>query len=240
MKPRVLVIEDDPAMLDAVQLSLADQGYRVIEAHDGSQGLALALSEKPDLVVLDVMLPKLTGIEVCRELRRLHFPSPILMLTGLNQVDDRVTGLNAGADDYLPKPFSLREFYARIEALLRRADRVRQHSLVLDRDGVRIDLAHRTAARDGTSLNLTKTEFALLDLLAQHAGEVVSRQTILDVVWGYTRFPSTRTVDTHIWRLRKKLGDGGETPRWIQPVHGQGYCLIPESGQPAGAKSQRA
>jgi DNA-binding response OmpR family regulator len=228
MKPRILVIEDDRTMLDAIQLSLADQGYRVIEAHDGNEGLALALSQQPDLVVLDVMLPGLSGFELCRELRRLHFAPPILMLTGLNQVDDRVKGLNAGADDYLPKPFSLREFYARVQALLRRSERDRQHSLVLELGDVCVDLAHHTATRGGRPLSLTKTEYSLLNLLCQHAGEVVSRQTILDVVWGYTRFPSTRTVDTHIWRLRKKLGDGGDQPRWIQHVHGRGYSLTPD------------
>ncbi len=232
MKPRILVIEDDRNMLDAIQLSLADQGYRVIEARDGNEGLALALSQKPDLLVLDVVLPDLSGFEICAELRRLHFAAPILMLTGLNQVDDRVKGLNAGADDYLPKPFSLKEFYARIQALLRRTERERQHSQVLTLGDVVVDLAHRSATRDGRALDLTKTEYALLDLLGQHPGEVVSRQTILDVVWGYTRFPSTRTVDTHIWRLRKKLGDGGEQPRWIRHVHGRGYCLTPDGAGP--------
>lgn len=227
MKPRILVIEDDRTMLSAVGLSLQEQGYRVLEAHDGNEGLALALAQKPDLVVLDVIMPGLSGFELCRELRRLNFTSPILMLTGLHQVDDRVKGFDAGADDYLPKPFSLRELYARVHALLRRNARERQQRIVLELDGLRIDPAHHTASRNGRPLSLTKTEYALLDLLGQHAGEVVSRQTILDVVWGYTRFPSTRTVDTYIWRLRKKLGDGGEHPRWIHPVHGQGYSLSP-------------
>lgn len=225
MKPRILVIEDDRTMLSAIELSLKEQGYRVIEARDGNEGLTLALAQKPDLVVLDVLMPGLSGFELCRELRRLNFASPILMLTGLHHVDDRVKGLNAGADDYLPKPFSLRELYARVHALLRRNERDRQQRLVLAFDDLRVDLAHRTAVRHGQPVSLTKTEYALLDLLGQHAGEVVSRQTILDVVWGYTRFPSTRTVDTHVWRLRKKLGDGGDHPRWIQHVHGQGYLL---------------
>jgi len=225
MKPRILVIDDDRTMMEAIHLSLAEQGYRIIEAYDGAEGLSLALTQKPDLVVLDVVLPGLSGLELCRELRRLNFPAPILMLTGLAQVDDRVKGLNAGADDYLPKPFSLREFYARVQALLRRSERDHQHTLVLSLGDVRVDLAQRTATKNGKPLSLTKTELALLDLLGQRAGQVVSRQTILDVVWGYARFPSTRTVDTHIWRLRKKLDDGGEQPRWIQHVHGQGYCL---------------
>lgn len=232
MMPRILIIEDDRTVLDAIGLSLTKAGYRVMQARDGNDGLELALSQKPDLVILDIMLPGLTGFEVCSELRRLQFAPPILMLTGLHQVNDRVKGLNAGADDYLPKPFSLQELYARVHALLRRWKRDEQQQLVLAFGEMRVDLETKTATRAGQEIKLTKTEFSLLELLGRHVGEVVSRATILDVVWGYTRFPSTRTVDTHIWRLRKKIGDDGEKPRWIHHLHGQGYYLARPDADP--------
>ena len=223
---RILVVDDNREMVGVVGMCLEHEGYRVIAASDGQQGLNLALEERPDLVVLDIEMPILDGIEVCRELRRLEFESPVLMLTGRALTGDKVAGLNAGADDYLAKPFELPEFLARVRALLRRRKREQQQVLVLDFGPVHVDLAQRTATRDGRPLPLTKTEYALLDLLAKNTGLLVSRETMLDVVWGYARFPSTRTVDTHIWRLRKKIGDDGEPPRWIKSIAGQGYCLL--------------
>jgi DNA-binding response OmpR family regulator len=222
---RILLVEDDARFIEIVSLFLERKGYRVIKAADGKVGLDLALRERPDLVVLDVELPTLTGFEICAELRRLHFESPILMLTSKAQIDDRVQGLEAGADDYLPKPFEEREFLARIRALLRRKRRTELQTLALKFGPVHVDLARKVATRDGKPLALTKTEFAILELLAKNAGQPVSRETLLDVVWGYARFPSTRTVDTHVWRLRKKIGDDGETPRWIKGVKGHGYTL---------------
>jgi two-component system response regulator MprA len=231
---RILVVEDDRAVIGAIDLALKHHGYRVMFAMDGKEGLETALRERPDLVILDVMLPSLDGMEICRQLRQLQFDSPILMLTTRALVEDRVTGLNAGADDYLAKPFALAEFIARINALLRRRQ-AEHRPRVLELGDVRIDLGQRTATRAGEPLSLTKTEYALLDLLARHAGHPVSRESMLDVVWGYTRFPTTRTIDTHIWRLRKKIGDGGEAPRWLKPVHDQGYCLIVGESGPGGA-----
>jgi DNA-binding response OmpR family regulator len=224
--PRILLVDDDRELLFVVRVALERQGYRVIEALDGPGGLSLALEERPDLVVLDIDMPSLNGLEVCQELRRLHFAAPILMLTGRGQLDEKIVGLGSGADDYLAKPFEPREFSARVQALLRRHERARKKTLVLEFGPVRIDFGEKVVRRSDEPVALSKTEFALLELLAQNLGQPVSRTTILDVVWGYTRFPTTRTIDTHIWRLRKKLGDDGDNPRWITRVHGRGYCLV--------------
>jgi DNA-binding response OmpR family regulator len=227
--PRVLVVDDDRQFMLVVSTYLQVEGYRVISAYDGQTGLELAVKERPDLIVLDVDMPVLTGVEVCRELRRLKVAVPILMLTGRGQVDARVTGLDAGADDYVVKPVDAREFLARLRALGRRKQRVQQQAIVLHLGPIEIDLGRRVAKRGAEPLKLTKKEFALLDLLAQHIGQPVSRETMLDVIWGYARFPSTRTVDTHIWRLRNKIGDAGDSPRWIKNVQGQGYVLAEDA-----------
>lgn len=232
--PRILIIEDDKNVSLMLSMCLRREGYRVIESFDGEKGLELALQERPDLVVLDIDLPKIDGYQICSELRRMQFQAPILMLTGRGQIDERVTGLDAGADDYLLKPFVPQEFLARLRALLRRQQRAVETKRVLMFGPVRVDLAQRSANRDGEPISLTKTEYALLELLASSHGQPVSRETILDVVWGYTRFPTTRTVDTHVWRLRKKLGDTGETHRWIVGVPGEGYRLMQDEA-PEGA-----
>ncbi|SRR6266568_426057 len=222
---RVLAVDDDSEMLRLVKTCLEKDGYRVLEASDGERGLQMALQEKPDLVILDLVMPKLTGLAVCTELRRLNFSSPILMLTGKREVEHRISGLSSGADDYLPKPFDIRELLARVKALLRRRQRTEQKPFLLKLGEVQVDLERRTAQRGARQMKLTKTEFALLELLAKNAGKSVSREQILDSVWGYTYFPTTRTVDTHIYRLRKKLGDDAEQPKWIQRIHGEGYAL---------------
>jgi DNA-binding response OmpR family regulator len=224
-QPRVLLIDDDRALTFTIELCLKQNGYRFLHCGDGERGLEVAVRELPDLVLLDVILPGIDGVEVCNRLRALNFEPPILMLTGKAMVEDRVTGLNAGADDYLPKPFEPRELVARVQALLRRRQRQTRRVQVIELGPVNIDLAAKTATSGNRPLSLTKTEYALLELLAQNAGKPVSRATMLDVVWGYSRFPTTRTIDTHIWRLRKKLGDNTDPPRWIKPVHGRGYCL---------------
>lgn len=236
--PRILTIEDDKNVSSMLTMCLLRDGYRVIESFDGETGLELALQERPDLVVLDIDLPKIDGFRICSELRRMRFDAPILMLTGRGMVDERVTGLDSGADDYLLKPFVPQEFLARLRALLRRRQRDARARTVLEFGPVRVDLAQRSATRDGQPISLTKTEFALLELLASSEGAPVSRDTILDVVWGYTRFPSTRTVDTHIWRLRKKIGDTGEPHRWLVGVPGEGYRLVLSGESTASAAGQ--
>jgi DNA-binding response OmpR family regulator len=222
---RILIIEDELHMRTALADVLAGEGYRPLTAADGRSGLERALAEKPDLILLDIMMPRLDGYEVCAELRRLENAVPILMLTAKGQVADRVRGLDAGADDYLVKPFSTGELLARVRALLRRIHRQTAAAVRLDLGDVHIDLVKQTAARAKQPLHLTAKEFAMLRLLAETPGEPVSRERFLDVVWGYAAFPTTRTVDTHIASLRAKLEPNPDEPRWIQTVHGVGYRL---------------
>ena len=224
-QPRLLIVEDELPMRTALTDCLKSEGYRVLTASDGETGLHLALTEKPDLVLLDVMMPKLDGYAVCAELRRLERPVPILILTAKGQVADRVRGLDLGADDYLVKPFSLDELLARVRAALRRAQRRTKVATVLTLGEVRIDFVRQQASRGRKALHLTPKEFAALRLLVEAEGEPVSRERFLDVVWGYTAFPTTRTVDNHIASLRGKLEKTPEQPRWIKTVHGVGYRL---------------
>jgi DNA-binding response OmpR family regulator len=222
---RILIIEDETPMRTALADLLAGEGYRALTAADGESGLNRALTELPDLILLDVMMPKLDGFVVCAELRRLANEVPVLMLTAKGQIEDRVTGLDAGADDYLVKPFSTEELLARVRALLRRAERKSKTPAQLKLGDVRIDLARQTAARGTKEIHLTAKEFAMLRLLAEAEGEPVSREKFLDVVWGYTAFPTTRTVDNHIASLRAKLEKNPDAPRWFKTVHGVGYRL---------------
>ncbi len=225
MMPRVLIVEDEPAMRVALQDILAAEGYRVLTAADGEAGLARAIEEKPGLILLDVMLPKLDGYALCAELRRLEIGAPVLMLTAKAQVQDRVTGLDSGADDYLVKPFSTDELLARVRALLRRVPGKRRAVAALSLGDVRIDLARLTARRGREEIHLTSKEFAVLRLLAEAGGEPVTRERFLDLVWGYATFPTTRTVDNHIASLRSKLERNPDDPLWITTVHGVGYKL---------------
>ena len=223
--PRVLVIEDEAAMRMALEDVLAVDGFRVLTASDGEVGLETAVSERPDLVLLDVMLPKLDGLAVCAELRRRHAVVPILMLTARGQVSDRVAGLDTGADDYLVKPFSTDELLARVRALLRRRLPSPGAPGSLALGDVVIDFEAQTARRGSEPLHLTAREFAMLRLLAESRGKPVTRERFLDVVWGYTAFPTTRTVDTHMATLRAKIEPEPDNPRWIKTVHGVGYRL---------------
>lgn len=225
MNERILIVEDEAPMRMALADRLAAEGYRVLTAADGENGLERALAEKPDLILLDVMMPRLDGFALCAELRRLANTVPVLMLTAKGQIEDRVTGLDAGADDYLVKPFSTDELLARVRALLRRMERKDRQLLKLRLGEVEIDLARQTAVRGKRPIALTAKEFAMLRLLAAAAGEPVSREKFLDVVWGYTAFPTTRTVDNHIASLRAKLEKNPDEPRWLKTVHGVGYKL---------------
>jgi DNA-binding response OmpR family regulator len=222
---RILIIEDETPMRTALADVLEAEGYRVLTAADGESGLHRAVEEKPDLVLLDIMMPKLDGYEVCAELRRLGHAVPILMLTAKGQVEDRVAGLDVGADDYLVKPFSTEELLARVRALLRRLRRQARAVLKLKLGGVEIDLARQTAMRGRKPLHLTAKEFSMLRLMAETPNEPVTRERFLDVVWGYAAFPTTRTVDNHVASLRGKLEPDPESPRWIKTVHGIGYKL---------------
>jgi DNA-binding response OmpR family regulator len=223
--PRVLVVEDEAPMRMALEDILKADGYRVLTAPDGRAGMALAVEEKPDLILLDIMMPKLDGLALCAELRRLTMAVPILMITARGQVEDRVVGLDTGADDYLVKPFSTDELLARVRALLRRGRRRAETPAVLTLGEVVVDLAKQSASRGGKPIHLTAREFAMLRLLAEAQGGPVTRERFLDVAWGYTAFPTTRTVDTHIAVLRGKIEPDPDHPRWITTVHGVGYRL---------------
>jgi DNA-binding response OmpR family regulator len=222
---RILIIEDERPMRTALMDCLAGEGYRVLGAEDGESGLERAIAERPDLILLDIMMPRLDGFAVCAELRRRGHATPVLMLTAKGQIEDRVHGLDAGADDYLVKPFSTEELLARVRALLRRHRRASRVPAVLELGEVRVDLARQTVVRGRKELHLTAKEFAMLRLLAEAEGAPVTREKFLDAVWGYAAFPTTRTVDNHIASLRAKLEANPESPRWLKTVHGVGYRL---------------
>jgi DNA-binding response OmpR family regulator len=196
---------------------------------DGAEGLKIAMAERPDAIILDVNLPHLSGFEVCEALRRADFSGAILMLTARHSMDDKLAGLSRGADDYICKPFDVRELNARIAALLRRRTRQDQNSLHYRLGDVEVDFAQKQVRKAGKLLALTKTEWALLSILVRNEGKPVSRNQILDSVWGYDQFPSTRTIDTHVYRLRRKLSQEGNAEPLIENVHGQGYRLISDA-----------
>lgn len=222
---RILIIEDEHPMRTALSDCLAAHGYRVLTAEDGERGLDRALAELPDLILLDVMMPRLDGFALCAELRRLGHRQPVLLLTAKGRIEDRVHGLDQGADDYLVKPFSTDELLARIRALLRRHARAERTPPTLQLGSAVIDLARLAARRGPDTLHLTAKEFAMLRVLAEADGAPVSRERFLDLVWGYAAFPTTRTVDNHIASLRAKLEPNPDAPRWLKTVHGVGYRL---------------
>jgi DNA-binding response OmpR family regulator len=223
--PRILIVEDELPMRTALKDTLESEGYRILCAPDGQTGLQQAITEKPDLILLDIMMPRLDGYTVCAELRRLGLAMPILMLTAKGQIDDRVKGLDAGSDDYLIKPFSTEELLARVRALLRRFHRQNTGPKTVNLGKTIINFDRQEASKEGALIHFTTKEFAVLRLLAESEGQPISRERFLDVVWGYTAFPTTRTVDNHIASIRSKIEDDPNSPRWIKTVHGVGYRL---------------
>ena len=230
MAEKILVIEDDPSILRGLQLNLGMEGYLVRSAADGESGLALAKTEKPDLVVVDVMLPRLGGLDVVREIRRDDPDLPVLILSAKGQETDKVAGLQLGADDYIVKPFGLKELLARIDALLRRR-RARGETgpgRALRRVGdVELDLDARKAKAGGRPLELTSREFDLLAFFVTHPDRVYSREQLMEAVWGSRYFGTARTVDNFIARLRAHIGDDAEHPRHLETVRGIGYRFNP-------------
>jgi two-component system response regulator MprA len=220
---RILVVDDEPQLRRALERALKLEGYEVATAADGDEALAAAGETRPDAIVLDVLMPKRDGLEVCRELRARQDQTPVLMLTARDAVADRVDGLDAGADDYVVKPFALEELLARLRALLRRGDGKGADEQLAYAD-LTLDPATREVRRGDRELELTKTEFALLEELMRHPRQVLTRSQIFEAVWGYDFGPRSNSLEVYIGYLRRKTEEGGE-PRLIQTVRGVGYAL---------------
>lgn len=224
-RARILIVEDEPAMVAGLRDNFEYEGYEVISAVDGVEGLDRALSENPDLVVLDVMMPRMSGLDVCKQLKLKQPALPIIMLTARGQEIDKVVGLELGADDYVTKPFSIRELMARVKAVLRRAAPHPPPDIYRFSD-VEVNVRSNEVLRNGSRVELSAKEFALLAYFVAHPAETLSRDRLLDAVWGYENYPNTRTVDTHIVHLRQKLEPNPEDPRFILTVHGTGYKFV--------------
>jgi two-component system alkaline phosphatase synthesis response regulator PhoP len=224
MNEKILLVEDEPGLVTTLGDCLRSEGYEVGSAQDGEEGLARATNDFFDLIVLDVMLPRKSGLDVCRDLRQQGFATPILMLTARGQVVDRVLGLKIGADDYLTKPFDMQELLARIEALLRRVPQaVVGQSFIYQFGTIRVDTRRTEVRRDGTPVALSAREFQLLRYFIEHRGGTLPRKELLREVWGYRGARLTRTVDVHVASLRRKLEVDPGKPRFILTVLGFGY-----------------
>ena len=222
---RILIVEDDANLLEALKYNVRKEGHEAISALDGAEALEIARKDKPDLILLDIMLPKMSGFEVCRILRR-ETTVPILMLTARDDEVDKVVGLDLGADDYITKPFSMRELLARIRATLRRMEiQAPPTEATMKLGDIEIDAGHHVITRNGNALKLTPKEFDLLAFLARNKGLVFSRDQLLEKVWGYDYSGDTRTVDVHIRWLREKVEDNPDEPKRLITVRGVGYKL---------------
>ena len=222
----MLVVEDEDAIAEAVRARLQSEGYAVLVAPDGPEAIRLHREHRPDLVVLDLMLPGMDGLEVCSRIQRDGW-TPVLMLTAKAEEADKVAGFAVGADDYLTKPFSLRELVARVQAILRRRERIEASvpEGPIHRDGLFVDARRRRVEVDGAEVQLTPLEFEILHELARQPGAVLSRDELMDRIWGYQDVAGGRVVDSHVARLRRKLGEDGTDPRFIRTVHGVGYAF---------------
>ncbi len=225
---RLLIIEDEPAMRTALVETLRGLGYRTSSAATGPEGLEKACTEESDLILLDVMLPGLDGYALCRELRQRGRRTPVLMLTAKGLVDDRVEGLESGADDYLVKPFSMKELTARVRALLRRAAHTATGLETLTLGETVFDFKTMTCHRGRSPVPINAREIRMMHLLTERRGEPISRETFLDAIWDYNAWPTTRSVDNYIAALRAKIETDPESPRWILTVRGVGYRLAPD------------
>jgi two-component system alkaline phosphatase synthesis response regulator PhoP len=224
---KILIVEDEEALLKGLELNLAREGYQILTAATGEEGLRLAIRENPQLVLLDIMLPGMNGLDVCRELRHKGFDAPIIMLTAKSEEVDRVVGLEIGADDYVTKPFSRRELLARIRVRLRRQPADASEQLARYRFGqIEIDFEKCSATRNGQPLDLTAREYDIIRLMIRHRGEVISRDRMLNEIWGYDAYPATRTVDSHMVKLRQKIEDDPAEPKHILSIYGEGYKFV--------------
>lgn len=221
----IAVIDDDESVKSSLVMNLELEGFKVVSAPDGEEGVKLVVEHKPDLIILDVMMPKKDGLQVCRELRNQGISTALILLTARSAEVDKVLGLELGADDYLAKPFGMRELIARIKALLRRTQATQDVDHI-QFDNIAVDFKAYKAERSQEPLELSAREYRLLRYLVAKKGAVVTRDELLDEVWGYNSYPSTRTVDNHIARLRQKIEDNVDSPRHILTVHGVGYKFV--------------
>jgi two-component system alkaline phosphatase synthesis response regulator PhoP len=227
MKEKILIIEDEEDLVKGLKLNLEDEGYEIDWAADGVEGLRKALEDRPHLIILDIMLPKMNGLDICRELRKKNISIPIIMLTAKGEEIDKVLGLEIGADDYMTKPFSIRELLARIKAHLRREKREKKTiPEVYSFGDVEIDFTHFKVKRKDKELDLTSLEIEILKYFIAHREEVVTREALLDKIWGYEKYPTTRTIDNHILKLRKKIEGDPSHPKFILSVYGEGYRFV--------------
>ncbi len=223
---KILIVEDEPNMVAGLRDNFEFEGYQVITAGDGVAGLERALAESPDLVILDVMMPRMSGLDVCKQLKSKRPSIPIIMLTARGQEVDKVVGLELGADDYVTKPFSIRELLARVKAVLRRSRVAPRTNEKYAFGEVEVNVRSCQVLRKGQAIEFSSKEFELLKYFLIHTGETLSRDRLLEDVWGYDRFPTTRTVDAHIVRLRQKVEPKPDEPRFILTVHGTGYKFV--------------
>lgn len=223
---KILIVEDEKDMVTGLKFNLEARDYTVIVAYDGETGYQKALSEKPDLVILDIMLPKLNGYEVCKGLKKEIPDLPIIMLTAKSQESEIVTGLELGADDYITKPFSILELLARIKALFRRIKSVSEIPEVHQFGDLEINFKKYEARKKGKPIKLSPREYELLKWFIEREGEIVSRDELLNQVWGYDSFPNTRTIDAHIVKLRHKIENNPKQPKLIVTIHGIGYKFL--------------
>lgn len=224
---RVLAVEDEPDMRRGLQDNLEFEGYETVVTANGLEGLRLAQKQTFDLIILDLMLPGMDGIEVCKRLKESGCKTPIIMLTARGTEDDKIEGFEAGADDYITKPFSLKELLMRVKAVLRRTHQEEEPVHEFSFGDIQLNFDEYTATKNGSMLDLSPREFEIMRLFVQHEGDTVTRELFLEKVWGYTTVPATRTVDNHIAKLRQKIEDDAENPRHIITLHRIGYKFIP-------------
>jgi DNA-binding response OmpR family regulator len=226
MNQKVLLIEDDAAIIAGIKEVLTAEFYQFTSESDGEKGFKTAKRNNFDLIILDLMLPGMNGIEICKKLRNEGVRTPILMLTSKKDETDKVLGLEIGADDYMTKPFSIKELLARVKALIRRGNENFSLNDILSFDGVTVDFKKHEVTKNNNLLKLSSMEFKILKYMLQHEGEIIERNKFLDDVWGYDAFPTTRTVDNFILSLRKKLEDDHSNPKHILTIHSEGYKFI--------------
>lgn len=222
----ILILEDDPAVVEGISIALKNEHYNVFNSDDSESSFAILKKVSIDLIILDLMLPHDSGVDICRKLRNEGLKIPIIMLTAKKDELDKVLGLEIGADDYMTKPFSMRELLARMHALFRRADATIMEVDKFSTGDIYIDFKKLEATKNGKNLNLSALEFKILKYLIEHKGEVISREALLDNVWGYDNFPTTRTVDNFILSIRKQIENNPSMPKYLLTVHKAGYKFV--------------